>query len=371
MAAARGVAAEDVKRAKKKDIGQTSQWTLMRRRFMQNKLSVTGVIGLAIMYFLVLFAPFFAPYAPDDQDSNNQFQAPTSIKLANGHFAVCPMVQKLNTSNFTWTYKPDCNKSEPIQFFAPGFSYSILGILHSNIHLFQVKPPTKIYIFGADDLGRDVLSRILYGGRVSMTIGLVGVTISTVMGAVLGTTSGYFGGAIDNVMQRVIELLLSIPTLSLFMAIAAALPQDMSVIKRYFLISIIISIIGWTGLARQVRGKVLSYSQQDYTAAAKLAGAGHMRIILTHLVPNSLSHIIVVAILAVPAQILAETSLSFIGLGMLPPAVSWGVLLAAAQQVQVVEQHVWLLVPAAFVIITVTLYMFLGDGLRDAVDPYS
>jgi len=216
-----------------------------------------------------------------------------------------------------------------------------------------------------------LLARVLEGSRISLTVGLIGVAIAVVLGSVLGTTSGYLGGGADNVIQRFIELLMSMPTLPLWAAFAAALPQDMSVVQRYFWITIVLSLIGWTSLARQVRGKVLSYRTLDYTLAARLAGASDMRIILTHMVPNAISHIIVVAALAVPASILGETALSFLGLGMLPPAVSWGVLLRDAQQIQVVEQHVWMLIPALAVILAVTCYQFLGDGLRDAADPYS
>lgn len=354
-----------------KDIGQVSQWTLMRRRFMENKLSVAGGIVLIIMYLIAIFAPFLSPYDYRTLDSNSQFAAPTAIHFVNGHPSVCGVSQTLNTSTFTWVYKPDCNKAAPIQLFVPGFSYRLLGIIPTNIHLFGVAAPDKIFLWGADAQGRDVLSRVLEGSRISLSVGLVGVAISVVLGSIMGAASGYLGGVADNLIQRFIELLLSMPTLPLWAAMAAALPQDISVVKRYFFITIVLALVGWTGLARQVRGKVLAYRSLDYTSAARLAGASPMRIILSHMLPNAISHIIVVASLAVPATILAETSLSFLGLGMLPPAVSWGVLLRDAQQVQVVEAHVWLLIPAAAVIIAVTCYQLLGDGLRDAADPYS
>ncbi|NDF53794.1 MAG: ABC transporter permease, partial [Proteobacteria bacterium] len=228
-----------------------------------------------------------------------------------------------------------------------------------------------VFLLGSDIQGRDMLSRILEGSRISLTIGLVGVALSVVLGAILGTASGYLGGLFDDLVQRFIEIIQSMPTLPLWAAIAAALPPTMPVPQRYFLITIILSFVSWTGLARQVRGKVMGYSSLDYIAAARLAGCSHLRIILTHMLPNASSHIIVVSTLAVPSAILGETALSFLGLGMLPPAVSWGVLLRDAQQIQSVLLHPWLLIPALPIIITVTCYQFLGDGLRDAADPYS
>ncbi len=373
MASNAGVFADEAAAALEptKDVGRLSQWTLMRRRFLENKLSVTGGIILIVFYLVALFAPFITPYSVNDLDSNSQYAAPTALHLINGHLAICGVKQTLNKSNFTWVYTTDCNHSYPLEFFAPGFSYKLLWFIPMNIHLFEVPKGQKFYLWGADDQGRDVFSRTIMGARISLSIGLVGVAISVVLGSVLGTASGYFGGAVDNLIQRFIELLMSMPTLPLWAAFAAALPHDMSVTKRYFFITIILSILGWTGLGRQVRGKVLAYRTLDYTMAARLAGASSWRIILTHMLPNAFSHIVVVATLAVPATILGETSLSFLGLGMLPPAVSWGVLLRDAQQVSVVESHLWLMIPAVCVILAVTCFQLLGDGFRDAVDPYS
>ncbi len=355
----------------KKDVGRVSQFTLMRRRFFENRLSVAGGIILLLFYFIAIFSPFFSPYTYDQLDTNYQYAAPTQVKFINGRPSVCPLTQTLNTTNFTFSYTSDCSKAVPIQFFTHGFQYKLLGIIPSDIHLFGVGSDQRFFLMGADGAGRDLFSRLLEGSRISLSVGLVGVTLSIIFGAVLGTASGYWGGAADNLIQRFIELLMSMPTLPLWAAFAAALPPDMSVIKRYFFITLILSLIGWTSLARQVRGKVLAYRTLDYTLAARLAGASDMRIILSHMLPNSSSHIIVVAALAIPGAILGETSLSFLGLGMLPPAVSWGVLLRDAQQLQVVEQHVWLLMPALVLIIAVTCYQLLADGLRDAADPYS
>lgn len=369
MALARPIPADDVKTAKE-DVGRTSQFTLMRRRFIQSKLSLFGMAALAIMYLGALFAPFIAPYDYNTPDANSVYRPPATLEFADGGLATCGTSQELNHATFTWVYVTDCSKAIPIRFFTQGFSYTILGFIPSDIHLYGGADGSRVYLLGTDSEGRDMVSRLLFGSRVSLTIGLVGVAISTLIGGILGTVSGYFGGVVDNIIQRIIEILLSMPSISLWMAFSAALPQNMSVVNRYFLITLILAIIGWTILARQVRAKVMGYKNQDYTSASRLAGASHTRIILQHLMPNSMSHIIVTAALGIPATILGETTLSFLGLGMLPPAVSWGVLLSDAQQVQVVEQHVWLLIPAGAVIFAVVCFLFIADGLRDAVDPY-
>jgi peptide/nickel transport system permease protein len=364
-------AAPAITKAKTKDVGQISQFTLMRRRFMENRLSVAGLVILCIMYLVAALGPFLAPYPVDELDSSSQYAAPTQVQFINGQLAICSLQQSLDANTFTWTYKVDCSQATPIHFFTPGYPYKLLGVIPSDVHLFGVDPPAKLFVLGADQQGRDLLSRLLVGSGISMTVGLVGVAIVIVLGSVIGTTSGYLGGATDNLIQRFIELISSMPPLPLFAAIAAALPQDMSVTNRFFLITVILSLVGWPGLARQVRGKVLAYRGLDYTNAARLAGASSLRIIIGHMLPNAVSHIIVVAAFAIPATILGETSLSFLGLGMLPPAVSWGVLLRDAQNIQAVEQHTWLLIPAIPVILTVTCYQLLADGLRDAADPYS
>jgi peptide/nickel transport system permease protein len=351
------------------DVGEVSQWRLMWRRFKQSKLAVAGGLILLVMYLIALLAPFLAPNDPNEVDSNNKNAAPSRLTW-DGGLAICGQKQELNQETFEFVYTVDCNTTHKIQWFGKGYEYKFLGLFTTDRHLMTVEPPGKLFLWGADIDGRDVFSRTLIGSRVSLTIGLFGVAIGTILAAVIGTISGYFGGMVDNVIQRLIEIILSVPTLPLWATMAAVLPRDMSVTKRYFLITLILSLVAWAGLARQVRGKVMSYASADYVAAARAAGSGHTRIILTHMVPNSVSHLVVVTMLAIPGTIIAETSLSFLGIGMLPPAVSWGVLLQDAQKVQVVTQYPWMLIPALAVIIAVTCYQLLGDGVRDAVDPY-
>lgn len=359
---------EDVKKAK--DVGQVSQFTLMRRRFMQSKLSVFGIIALLVLYAMAILAPFLAPYNPNTPHSSDILRPPSTLTFANGAISVCGSKQVLNTSNLTYHYAPDCSVSHPLTLFPQGSPYRLFWVIPTNRHLFGVNGPGNVYLLGTDELGRDMLARILTGAQVSLTVGIIAVLIYTVLGALLGTMSGFFGGWVDTGMQRVVEFLLSLPTLAFWLVLTALLPQGMSIVGRYFLISVILAFLGWTGLARQVRGKVMGYRSQDYTSAARLAGASSWRIIIEHMVPNSFSHIVAVAALGIPAAILAETTLSFLKFGMVPPGISWGVLLQDAIQIKVVEQSVWLLIPAALVVFAVTCFLLIGDGLRDAVDPY-
>ena len=351
------------------DVSQISQGRLMIRRFRQSKLSVWGGIILVIMYVIALFAPFLAPYHHDAIDTNVQWVGPSKFTFAGGRPAVCSRTQTLDEATFTWIYTADCSTTYPIRFFVQGSPYTLLRIPFRT-HLFGVDEPAKVFLVGTDSVGRDLFSRILIGSRISLTIGLIGVGISVLIGAIAGTASGYFGGVIDNVMQRLIEMISSIPTLPLWMALAAAVPRDISITTRYLAMTIVLALVGWTGLARQVRGKVMGYREADYTRAARAAGGSHSRIIMTHMLPNAMSHIIVFTTLAIPTMIGAETALSFLGLGMVPPAVSWGVLLVDAQQIQNVISFPWLMLPAIPVILVMTCYQLLGDGVRDAVDPY-
>jgi peptide/nickel transport system permease protein len=260
-----------------------------------------------------------------------------------------------------------------IRFFVRGFEYRLLGLFATDIHLLGLDAeeiPTPFYPLGTDRMGRDLWSRLMYGTRISLSIGLVGVAISLFLGILLGGMSGYYGGSIDLTIQRVIEFLRSIPTIPLWLALGAAVPLEWSVIQVYFAITIILSLIGWTGLAREVRGRLLAMREEDFILAARFSGSGELRIIFRHMIPSFMSHIIAAITLAIPAMILAETALSFLGLGLRPPAISWGILLFEAQNLQSVAGAPWLLLPGLVVIVAILAFNFLGDGLRDAADPY-
>lgn len=362
------------------DVGDLSQWQLMRIRFSKNKLAMLGFWGMIITYIIVFLGEFIAPNWYRYQDTEYIYGPPSPITFVgpNGRVGIKPYTYGtstvLNPDTFKFEFAVDKNKLIPISFFVRGDEVSVLGF-KTTLHLFGLEnTDQRFYLLGADGLGRDMFARILVGGQVSTTVGLVGVALSIILGSVLGTMSGYFGGIVDDIMQRIIEVLGAFPQVPLWAALAAALPdisESFTVIDRYLLITVVLSVVGWTGLARQLRAKVLSYRAADFSQAALAAGSSDMRIIFVHMVPNAASHIIVVAALGIPGMILGETALSFLGLGILPPAVSWGSLLREAQQVTVVVQQPWLLLPAVAVIITVLLFSLLGDGLRDAVDPYS
>jgi peptide/nickel transport system permease protein len=352
-------------------VGEISQRQLMLRRFRRSKLAVVSAIILVLMYLVAVFAPFLSPNDPRAVDQEFKFAKPSSWTW-NGGPAICRTSQQIDPINISTTYKTDCSNPVNLQFFGQGYDYKLFGIIPTNRHLVTLpEGQSKMLLFGADGNGRDIFSRTIYGSRVSMTIGVLGVAIATVLGSIIGTISGYARGTTDNLIQRFIEIIMSIPQLPLWATMAAVVPQDMPVTSRYFLMSIILSLVTWTGLARQMRGKVMSYAGADYVAAARSAGSSHMRIITSHLLPNATSHIVAVSMLAVPATIIAETSLSFLGIGMVDPAISWGVLLQDASKIDVLQQYPWILIPGLFVILVVTCFQLLGDGVRDAVDPYS
>lgn len=359
------------------EIGQLSLWRLIWRRFLRNRLAVGGGCVLLCLYAVILFAEFVAPY--DHLLSNEDFvaRAPQLPRFvdADGAFHWRPFVYgtttTLDTHNLDWVHADDTSRIYPLRLFVKGQPYRLWGLIPSDRHLYGVEAPGTAFLLGTDRLGRDMFSRIVFGGRISMTVGLLGVSLTILLGSLMGTVSGYFGGIVDTVIQRSIELLMSFPSIALWAALAAALPADVTIVGRFFLISVILSLIGWTSLARQVRAKVLAFREMEFAAAATAAGATHLRIILVHMLPNALSHIIVIATLAIPGMILAETALSFLGLGILPPAVSWGTLLQDAQTVGVVLKKPWLMLPGACVILTVLSFNFLGDGIRDAVDPFA
>jgi peptide/nickel transport system permease protein len=371
---------EELIREPVSDVGQMSQWKLMRLRFARDRLAMLGLVGLVVMYAIVFVGPFLAPndYQSQNQDYIYGGLTPLIFIGPNGKFSLRPYTYEMTTvldeESFKWVFLVDKTKKIPIQFFVHGDRYTMLGFIKSDVHLLGLPGRQRLYLLGADVLGRDVLARILMGGQVSMTIGLLGVALGIILGSVMGTISGYYSGLTDDVMQRIIEIIMAFPTIPLWAALAAALPNisgTFTALDRYFLITVILSLVGWTGLARQLRAKVMAYRQADFVQAALAAGGSDARIIFIHMLPNAASHIIVVGALAIPNMILGETALSFLGLGILPPMVSWGALLRDAQQVTVVVQHPWLMIPGIAVIITVLFFSFLGDGLRDAVDPYS
>ena len=353
-----------------------SQWQLMWWRLRRHKLAMAAGIVLIIFYLTVIGAEFLSTSDPKVSEAQRGLMSPQRIHFFDGSkpsFHVFAIKGKRDPITFKRVYELDPNEKVPLRLLARGFEYKFLGLITMDRHLIgpvEGRAEDTIFILGTDLQGRDLWSRLIMATRVSMTIGLVSVAISLFLGVLLGGISGFYGGWVDVVIQRVIEILRSIPTIPLWMGIAASVPRDWSIIKVYFAITIIIAIIGWTELARVVRGRFLSLREEDFVTAAELAGASQMRIIFRHMVPSFLSHIIAATTLAFPAIIIAETSLSFLGLGLRPPAISWGVLLQAAQQVQAVALTPWLLIPALPVIVAVLAFNFLGDGLRDAADPY-
>ena len=353
-----------------------SQWQLMWWRLRRHRLAIVAGVALIMFYLVSAGAEFLATSDPTESEAQRGLMPPQRIHLFDG-WAFSPHVLaitgKRDPKTFKRVYVTDPDKKIPVRLFARGFEYKFLGLITTDRHLLGVsegRAEDSIFILGTDLQGRDLLSRLLMATRISMTIGLASVAITLILGVLLGGISGYYGGWVDIVIQRLIEILRSIPTIPLWMGIAASVPRDWSILKVYFAITIIIAIIGWTEVARVVRGRFLSLREEDFVTAAELAGASRMRIIFRHMVPSFLSHIIAATTLAFPAIIIAETSLSFLGLGLRPPAISWGVLLQAAQQVQAVALTPWLLIPAVPVIVAVLAFNFLGDGLRDAADPY-
>jgi peptide/nickel transport system permease protein len=357
-------------------IAVATQWQLMWWRFRKHKLAMVGGVTLILFYLVALTVDFLAYADPTASEAQRSLMVPQPIHwMDNGRFSpyVYGLTGKRDPKTFKRVYTIDPAIKIPVHFFAKGFEYKCLGFIPCNIHLIGVegaKADETLFIMGTDQQGRDLWSRLMYGTKTSLFISLASVALSLILGVALGGISGYYGGVIDTIIQRIIEILRSIPTIPLWLGLAAALPPTWSVQQVYFAITIIISLLGWTELARVVRGRFLSLRQEDFVMAARLAGCSRMRIIFRHMVPSFMSHIIAAMTLALPAMIISETSLSFLGLGLRPPAISWGVLLQDAQNVQSLAISPWLLIPAAPVIVAVLAFNFVGDGLRDAADPY-
>ncbi len=353
-----------------------SQWQLMGRKFKKHGLARFSLYLLGVMYLMAIFCEFVAPYGLQSYNKRYTYCPPQGIHFFDEEGVhLRPFVYKITSKRDPETlkrhYTADQTTTYPISLFAHGEPYRFWGLFETDIHLFGTNDPQGvIFLLGTDKMGRDIFSRIIYGARISLSIGLIGVFLSLIFGIVIGGISGYFGGLLDTAIQRLIELIRSFPTIPLWMALSAALPPHLPPVQVYFGITVILSLIGWTGLARVVRGKFMSLREEDYVMAAKIAGCTDARIIRTHLVPGFLSYIIVNLTLSIPNMILAETSLSFLGLGLRSPVTSWGVLLKEAQNVQSISLYPWLLLPVLFVVLTVLAFNFLGDGLRDAADPY-
>jgi len=354
---------------------KASQYRLMWHKFKKHKIAKYSIILLTIFYIIAFFADFIAPYELNDRDKNNFFSPPHKIRIYDKEKGLLSpyiygLEKELDTTTFTYKFSENKETKFHINFFVDSEPYTILNIT-LNTRLFGLENGNKIFLFGTDKYGMDIFSQTIYGSRVSLSVGLVGVIISFIIGTILGGISGFYGGKIDEIIQRIIDFIISIPQLPLWMALSAAIPNDWSGIQTFFAITVILSFVGWTGLARVVRGKIISLRDEDYVLAAKICGASDRIIILKHLIPGFLSYLIVHITLAIPQMILGETALSFLGLGILPPDVSWGSLLKEAQNLTLIAEYPWYLIPCIFVIITVLLYNFIGDGLRDAADPYA
>ena len=351
-----------------------SSWALMWRSFLKHRLAVVGGAILLVIYVSAIFAGFLSPHEIFERHPDHLLAPPTKVRIVHEGMLQWPFVYALSSSRDPVTlrrnYVTDESQPYPIKLFVRGDEYKFWGLFKTDLHLMGVDEPGQLFLYGTDGLGRDMFSRVLHGARVSLSIGMIGVAISFVLGCLLGGISGYFGGAADMLIQRIIEFLGSLPSLPIWMALAAAVPLTWPPLRIYFMITVILSIIGWTGLARTVRSKLLQLRVEDHIMAARIAGARELRIIVRHMLPGFLSYLIVHLTLAVPAMILGETSLSFIGIGLQPPVVSWGVMLQQAQDVRAIVNTPWLLLPAIWVIVTVLVFNFVGDGLRDAADPY-
>ena len=367
------------------EFGSLSQWQLIRIRFMRHRAAFVALNIIFVLYTVALFAEFFAPYPTNQRNADFIYSPPQIPRVTFAAGLHTPRLE-LHTHpvNLRKYYTSDGDLTVPLGFFVKGEPYELWGLIPMERRFFGVdlegyrerypdaQGPKPVFMFlGSDRYGRDILSRIVSGSRISLSIGLVAIGVTFILGIVIGGISGYFGGKTDLVIQRFIEMINSFPHIPLWLAIGAILPSDWSPLRVYFSITMVLSFLNWTGLARVVRGKILSLREEDYVIAARLMGAGNLRILFRHLVPGFTSHIIVVLTLSVPAMILGETALSFLGLGLRPPVVSWGVMMQDCLNLQVLSDYPWLLMPIVVTVVSVLSFNFLGDGLRDAADPYA
>ena len=360
------------------EVYTATQWQLMWWRFRKHKLALISTSVLILLYLAGAFCEFLAPHDPHRYNVKRVYAPPQPLRFVSERgFRLRPFVYAVvstrNMETLRVEYRVDTSIEIPVHFFVSSDPYKLWGLWKTDLHLFglQEEDDPMLFLFGGDEMGRDVLSRVLYGSRVSLSIGLIGVAMNLVLGITIGGVSGYFGGLADTLIQRVIEFLRSIPGIPLWMTLAAALPRDWTPIRIYFGITVILSLLSWTGLARVVRGRFLALREEDFVLAARLGGATEMRTILYHMVPSFTSHLIASMTLSIPNMILSETSLSFLGLGLQPPIVSWGVLLQEAQNLRSVVHAPWMFLPGLTVVIAILAFNFVGDGLRDAADPYT
>ncbi|SHL38770.1 ABC transporter permease [Roseibium suaedae] len=361
--------------SREEDLYTAKPWTLIWWRFRKHKLAVASLIFMIVLGIMAIFADFISPYTPFSFSKLNTFAPPSVVRVIHDGSLHRPFIyavkRKRDPETARVLYEEDKTKVLPIEFFVKGQDYKFLGLVPTQMHLFGVSDrKQQINLLGTDSLGRDLFTRLLYGARVTLSAGLIGVAFSFVLGLALGSIAGYYGGWWDSGIQRLMEFIRSVPTIPLWMGLAAALPVAWDPLFVYVLITIILSLIGWTHLARVVRGRFLSLRTEDYVLASRLCGASEYRIVTKHMLPAMTSYIIAAMTLAVPEMILGETALSFLGLGLRPPVVSWGVLLQDAQNLRSISLAPWLLSPGIAVVLVVLAFNFLGDGLRDAADPY-
>jgi peptide/nickel transport system permease protein len=351
-----------------------SEWRMMWWKLRRHRIAVVSGVVLLAMYVSILFCEFLSPYALDTRNTDFIYAPPQAVRIFDHGRLVAPYVEgydyRLDMTNLQRVYTADPKKHDTIRFFCRGDPYRFWGLFDADLHLMCPARGAQLFLLGTDRLGRDMLSRMIYGGRISLTVGLLGVSVSFTLGILIGGIAGYYGGWTDILIQRAIEVIQSFPHLPLWMALSAILPVSWSPLLVYFGITIILGMIEWTHLARAVRSKLLALREEDFCTAAVLMGARPSRIIGRHLLPSFMSHLIASATLVIPSMILGETALSFLGLGLRPPMTSWGVLLNEAQNINVVALYPWLMLPVVNVVITVLAFNFLGDGLRDAADPY-